>query len=78
MIKVSDDLKKQLKDNDKRIRTWATWKLKSVDRFGKTIWERMSKHDQDFNLVWCEIQANLFDLSLPKLKRILSIIQESQ
>jgi hypothetical protein len=59
---------------------WATWtlKAKTVDLSGvvlSTTWDRMSKHDQDFNLVWNEIYGDCKDLSLPKLKKVMDFVR---
>lgn len=60
----------------KDIRMWATWKLthKEFDQNGTvaSTWDRMSKHDQEFNLAWNEIHSICHDLTLPKLKRVLA------
>jgi hypothetical protein len=79
-IKFSSELEKSFRENDRRIRTWPTWKLKCVtlgqdSQPEKTIWDRMSKHDQEFNLVWNAIEAGLFCCSLTKLRKILAIIR---
>lgn len=80
-IKFDSELEKQFKENDKRIRMWATWKLKTqeLDLSGKeqpTTWDRMSKHDQEFNLVWNELMSLCHKATLPKLKRILEGVKE--
>ncbi len=53
---MKTQLEKTLDDASKSVRMWATWKLKSrnIDVRGQeySTWETMSKHDQDFNLVW--------------------------
>lgn len=67
----------------KNIRMWATWKLthkeSCLNGTALSAWDRMSKHDQEFNLAWNEIHSICYDLTLPKLKRVLAaakLIQE--
>lgn len=80
MIKISDDLKKSFKENDKRLRTWPTWKLKvnnlNYDGGIETVWGRMSKHDQEFNLIYNKIMGLCHEATLPNLKRILAMLEE--
>ncbi len=70
---------KHLDDVSKSLRLWATWKLKAKNRDLRgddhCTWDLMSKHDQDFNLVWNEIMGDCRDLSLPKLQKVMDFIR---
>lgn len=55
------------------MRMWNTWKLKTCqDGEGKTTWDRMSKHDQDFNIAWNELRGICHETTLPKLQRMVA------
>lgn len=70
---------KTLDEASKSVRMWATWELKlhNLDVSGHEYcaWDTMSKHDQDFNLVWNEIYGDCKDLSLSKLKKVMDFVR---
>jgi hypothetical protein len=77
---MKTQFEKTLDEASKSLRMRATWtlKAKTVDLSGvvlSTTWDRMSKHDQDFNLVWNEIYGDCKDLSLPKLKKVMDFVR---
>jgi hypothetical protein len=56
------------------------WKLKartfSVNgELEKSLWDRLSKHDQEFNLEWNNLLDIAGDMSLPKLKKIIEFAE---
>ncbi len=71
-----NNLDSTFKEVDKSLRMWITWKLKVGFNSGpESTWDRMSKHDQDFNLVWNEIMGDCKELSLPKLKKVMDFVR---
>lgn len=75
-IRASSELQEMFERVRKNMRLWETWKLKCNDFQSGTPWDRMSKHDQDFNLAYNELRGLLRDASLPKLRRMLEIAKQ--
>lgn len=76
---MKSNFEKTLDEATKSLRMWATWKLKArnIDLRGNvsSTWDRMSKRDQNFNLVWNEIYGDCKDLSLPKLQKVMDFVR---
>ena len=81
-LKLDRTLRETLDEAHKIVLMWATWKLKiSGPEHGMchgspmSVWDGLSKHDKDFNLVWNEIYGDCKDLSLPKLKKVMDFVR---
>lgn len=77
-FKLDRTLRESLDEAHKSALMWATWKLKAKERridSDGSVWDGLSKHDQEFNLVWNEIYGDCKDLSLPKLKKVMDFVR---
>lgn len=75
--KLDRTLRETLDEAHKSVLMWATWKLKISEpgRGGMSVWDGLSQHDKNFNLVWNEIYGDCKDLSLPKLKKVMDFVR---
>ena len=75
-FKLARTLQESLDEAHKSVLMWATWKLKmEPGAGGYSVWDNLSKHDKDFNLVWNEIYGDCKDLSLPKLQKVMDFVR---
>jgi hypothetical protein len=68
---MKSDLEKTFAEVNRDIRMWPKWQLQSRDAHTVAVWDRMSKHDREFNEAWNRLRAICHDTTLPKLRKML-------